>query len=144
VALSATTPGQANGGANTNYINSLRSSGGGNAGVTIAQSGGSTNVNEQGETTDTYTIALDTTPTSSVNIAIASDGETQLSADGVNFFNSVTLNLASTTPQTITVRAIDDTDVEGPHTGSITHTVTSSGDSAYSNLHYPQCQRQYS
>jgi predicted extracellular nuclease len=136
--FSATTPGQANGGANTSYINSLRSSGGGNAGVTIAQSGGSTNVNEQGETTDTYTIALDTTPTSSVNIAIAADGETQLSADGVNFFNSLTLTLTNTTPQTITVRAVDDTDVEGsPHTGTITHTVTSSGDSAYSNLTIP-------
>jgi predicted extracellular nuclease len=136
--FSATTPGQANGGANTSYINSLRSSGGGNAGVTIAQSGGSTDVNEQGETTDTYTIALDTTPTSSVNIAIAADGETQLSADGVNFFNSLTLTLTNTTPQTITVRAVDDTDVEGsPHTGTITHTVTSSGDSAYSNLTIP-------
>lgn len=134
---SATTPGQANGGANTNYINSLRSSGAGNAGVIITESGGSTNVNEQGATSDTYTIALNTLPTSSVSIAIASDQQTQLSADGVNFFNSLTLTLTNTTPQTITVRAIDDTNVEGPHTGTITHTVTTSADPAYSNLTIP-------
>ena len=137
LASSATTLGQANGGANTNYINSLRSSGGSNAGVIITESGGSTNVNEQGATSDTYTIALNTLPTGSVSIAIASDQQTQLSADGVNFFNSVTLTLTNTTPQTITVRAIDDTNVEGPHTGTITHTITSSADPAYSNLTIP-------
>ncbi|HEY9710151.1 MAG TPA: hypothetical protein V6D48_18230, partial [Oculatellaceae cyanobacterium] len=139
LALSATTPGQANGGANTTYINNLRASGGGGtAGVTIAQSGGSTDVNEAGSTTDTYTIALNTVPTGAVNIAIAADGETQISTDGVNFFNSVTLSLTNTNPQTVTVRAIDDSDIEGsPHTGAIAHSITSSADSAYSNASTP-------
>lgn len=110
---------------------------GATAGVTITQSGGSTNVNEQGETTDTYTVALNTTPTGTVDVAIASDAETQISADGVNFFNSVTVNLNNTNPQTITVRAVNDLDVEGsPHIGVISHTITSS-DPAYSNVSIP-------
>jgi predicted extracellular nuclease len=100
--------------------------GGATAGVTITQSGGSTDVNEAGETSDTYTITLNTVPNGSVSVAIASDGETQVSADGVNFFNSVTLDLNNTNPQTITVRAINDFEAEGsPHTGIISHTVTS-------------------
>jgi hypothetical protein len=108
------------------------------AGVTITQSGGSTDVNEAGETTDTYAIALNTEPTGAVNIAIAADEETQISSDGVNFFDSVTLSLSNTNPQTITVRAVDDANVEGsPHTGVISHSITSSADPAYSNTSTP-------
>ncbi|MBW4491011.1 MAG: ExeM/NucH family extracellular endonuclease [Trichocoleus desertorum ATA4-8-CV12] len=104
------------------------------AGVTIAQSNNSTEVNEQGETTDTYTIALNTTPTGAVEVAIAADAETQISADGVNFFSSLTLTLANTTAKTITVRAINDTEAEGsPHIGVITHAIADSADPAYSN-----------
>ncbi len=111
--------------------------GGTTAGITITQSGGSTDVNEQGETRDTYTIALNTTPNGTVNIAIAADGETQISADGVNFFNSVTVNLNNTNPQTITVRAVNDLEAEGsPHPGVISHTI-SSADPAYSNASTP-------
>ncbi len=108
------------------------------AGVIITQSGNSTDVNEQGETTDTYTIALNTTPTGAVNLAIAADNETQISTDGTNFFNSVTLSLTDANPKTITVRAVNDQDVEGsPHTGVITHTIASSADPAYSNTLTP-------
>jgi predicted extracellular nuclease len=108
------------------------------AGVTITQSGGSTEVNEQGETTDTYTIALNTAPTGAVEVTVAADAETQISADGVNFFNTVTVSLVNTTPQTITVRAVNDSDVEGsPHTGVITHSITNSADPAYSNALTP-------
>jgi len=119
-------------------LGSHTSDGGNTAGVTITQSGGSTDVNEAGETTDTYTIALNTEPTGAVNIAIAADEETQISSDGVNFFNSVTLSLSNTNPQTITVRAVDDANVEGsPHTGVISHSITSSDDPAYSNTSTP-------
>ncbi|MBD2215014.1 ExeM/NucH family extracellular endonuclease [Nostoc linckia FACHB-104] len=108
------------------------------AGVIITQSGNSTDVNEQGETTDTYTIALKTTPTGAVNIAIAADGQTQISTDGTNFFNSVTLSLTDTNPQTITVRAVNDLDVEAsPQTGVITHAIASSLDAVYSNTLTP-------
>ncbi|WP_373529811.1 ExeM/NucH family extracellular endonuclease [Nostoc sp.] len=111
---------------------------GAGAGVIIVQSGNSTDVDEQNETTDTYTIALTTTPTGPVNVAIAADGETQVSTDGTNFFNSVTLNLTNATSRTITVRAVNDFDAEGsPHTGVITHTITSSADPTYSNTLTP-------
>ncbi|MBG1267000.1 ExeM/NucH family extracellular endonuclease [Nostoc sp. WHI] len=111
---------------------------GAGAGVIIVQSGNSTDVDEQNETTDTYTIALTTTPTGAVNVAIAADAETQVSTDGINFFNSVTLSLTNATSRTITVRAVNDFDAEGsPHTGVITHTITSSADPTYSNTLTP-------
>ncbi|MBD2357324.1 ExeM/NucH family extracellular endonuclease [Tolypothrix sp. FACHB-123] len=107
-------------------------------GVMITQSSNSTEVNEQGETTDTYTIALKTTPSGAVNIAIAADGETQISTDGTNFSNSVSLSLTDTNPQTITVKAVNDLEVEAsPHTGVITHTIVSSLDAAYSDTLTP-------
>lgn len=106
-------------------------------GVTITQTGGNTSVVEGGAT-DTYTIALNTTPTGAVDIEIAADAQTEISTDGTNFSNSVTVNLTSTTPQTITVRAIDDTAVEAAtHTGTIAHTITTSADPAYSGLTIP-------
>lgn len=115
--------------------------GGGNPtpGVTITQSGGSTDVNEQGETTDSYTVALNTVPTGNVEIEIAADGETLVSTDGVNFLSSVSLILNSaTTEATITVQAVDDQDTEGsPHTGIVTHSIINSADSAYSNTLTP-------
>ncbi|WP_277878197.1 ExeM/NucH family extracellular endonuclease [Leptolyngbya sp. FACHB-261] len=113
-------------------------SGGTTARVTIAESGGSTTVNEAGETTDTYTIALNSAPTGPVEITIAADGQMQLSSNGLGFSNSVTLTLDSTNPQTITVKAVNDTSPEGsPHTGIISHTITSSVDPAYSNTLTP-------
>ena len=119
-------------------LGSHTTDGGNTAGVTITQSGGSTDVNEQGETTDTYTIALNTVPTGAVEIAIAADEETQISSDGVNFFNSLTLSLSDTNAQTVTLRAVDDADMEGsPHTGVISHSITSSADPAYSDASTP-------
>lgn len=120
-----------------NNLGTHTTDGGATAGITITQSGGSTDVKEAGETSDTYTIALNTTPTGTVNIAIATDGETQISKDGTNFFNSLTLDLNNTNPQTITVRAVNDFEAEGsPHPGVISHTSTSS-DPAYSNTSIP-------
>jgi hypothetical protein len=108
------------------------------AGVTVTQSSGSTEVNEQGESTDTYTIALNTTPAATVDIAIAAtDGQTQISLDGINFFSSTTLTLNDTNPVTVTVKAIDDaTQESSPHAGVITHSISSS-DSNYANLSVP-------
>ncbi|MBD0334842.1 MAG: DUF3616 domain-containing protein, partial [Cyanobacteria bacterium Co-bin13] len=62
------------------------------SGITIAESGGATTVNEAGETTDTYTIALNTLPSAPVTIAIAApDNQTRLSSDGIGFAASITL-----------------------------------------------------
>ncbi|HEY9737386.1 MAG TPA: ExeM/NucH family extracellular endonuclease [Trichocoleus sp.] len=108
------------------------------ASIVLQESGGSTEVNEAGETTDTYTLALQTTPTAPVRIEIAApDGQTLLSKDGIGFASTLTVELTDTTPQTITVKAVNDTTVEGsPHGGVITHSVTSA-DASYSGLVVP-------
>jgi predicted extracellular nuclease len=104
-------------------------------GISISESAGSTSVNEQGGTTDTYTLTLNTTPTASVSIVVAAaDNQTRLSTDGITFAASLTLSLSDQTPQTITVKAVDDAAIEAsPHQGVITHMV-SSADSNYNGL----------
>ena len=104
-------------------------------GISISESAGSTSVNEQGATTDTYTLTLNTTPTAPVSIVVAAaDNQTLLSTDGLTFAASLSLSLSDQTPQTITVKAVDDAAIEAsPHQGVITHTV-SSADSNYNGL----------
>nr|WP_199250081.1 Calx-beta domain-containing protein [[Phormidium] sp. ETS-05] len=103
------------------------------AGVTITQTGGTTQLTEGG-ITDTYTIALDTLPTGNVQITATADAQTQVSLDGVNFAASQTLTFTPAngmTAQTVTVRAIDDNTTENIHSGSITNTITNSADANY-------------
>jgi len=45
-------------------------------GVTIVESGGSTDLDKEGSTSDTYTIVLDTLPTDTVTITVDPDIET--------------------------------------------------------------------
>ncbi len=95
------------------------------AGVSLTQSGGSTNVNETGPTSDSYTIVLDTQPTDTVEILVDPDIQTDLGA-GAGSPILLTFTTSSwNTPQTVTVTAVDDAVVEGAHTSTITHTVTS-------------------
>ena len=103
-------------------------------GATIVESGGGTSVGEVaavGAATDTYTIALNTTPTSAVSITITSDEDVLVSSDGATFGRSMTLSIADTSTQTIHLRAFNDADVEGTHTGTITQTVSASSDANY-------------
>ncbi|MHC5184865.1 MAG: hypothetical protein ACYSPI_11415, partial [Planctomycetota bacterium] len=103
-------------------------------GVTITESGGSTDVDEAGPTLDTYTVVLDTQPTDTVTITVDPDIQTEVNNNGAG--NSVQLTFLTTnwdTAQTVTVTAIDDSDVEGTHTSTITHAPASS-DSSYDSL----------
>ena len=103
-------------------------------GVSITESGGSTSVGEVsavGAATDFYTLALNTTPTSAVDILITGDSDVLVSSDGSTFGESITLSVTDTSPQTIHLRAFNDADVEGTHTGSITQTVSASSDANY-------------
>ena len=93
--------------------------------ATVLQSGGTTVVTE-GAATDIYTVVLGTQPSS--NVTVTPTG-TQVSVSAPLIFTNANWN----TPQTVTVTALDDNVVEGAHTGSITH-VVSSADSNYSNL----------
>jgi hypothetical protein len=96
-------------------------------GVTITESGESTQVTEGGAT-DAYDIVLRTSPTDDVIVTL-------------NFGTQVTVNQSVLTftsgdwdqPQRVTVTAVDDDAIEGNHTATITHTVTS-GDAAYDGL----------
>ena len=103
-------------------------------GVSITESGGSTSVGEVsavGAATDTYTLALNTAPASAVGVTIAGDADVLVSSDGTTFSSSITLSIADTSARTIHVRAFNDADVEGTHTGTITQTVSASSDANY-------------
>ena len=89
------------------------------AGVVLVQSGGSTDVTEGG-VTDSYTLVLTSQPTANVSVALSPDAQVTAATSPVVF---TTVNWA--TPQVVTVTAVDDAAIEGPHTGTITHAVTS-------------------
>src|SRR5690606_20292406 len=88
------------------------------AGVSIVQSGGSTQATEGGAT-DTYTVVLMTQPTSNVSVTMGTDA--QVTATASLIFTPG--NWA--TPQTVTVQAVNDLIAEGGHASTVTHTATS-------------------
>ncbi len=98
--------------------------------IEVLESGGSTDVTEGGAT-DTYDLQIVRDPSSGVvQIDITTDGECTVSPTSVSFS-------AGVTPQTITVTAVDDSDVEAsPHACVITHTVNNgaTADGNYDNL----------
>ena len=96
--------------------------------VTVTQSGGSTAVAEGGAT-DTFTVVLTSQPTADVTIAIAPG--TQVTTTPAGPLTFTTANWS--TPQTVTVAAVDDTVAEGPHNATITMTATSA-DAAYNGI----------
>ncbi|WP_119681650.1 tandem-95 repeat protein [Indioceanicola profundi] len=102
------------------------------AGVVITQTGGSTAVTE-GSATDTFTVALATQPTADVTVQVATGN--QLTALGPNggsselVFTSANWNV----PQTITVKADDEYETEGPHSDVVTF-YTMSTDPDYDGL----------
>jgi hypothetical protein len=103
------------------------------AGVTVTQSGGSTNVNEMGPTSDTYTIVLTSQPTATVTITVDPDAQSNIGA-GAGLPVDLTFTTGNwNSAQTVTVTAVDDLAQEGPHTSTITHTAASA-DSFYNAI----------
>lgn len=96
-------------------------------GATITQSGGTTNVTEGGAS-DSYTVILKTAPTANVTITL-NPGTQVTVAPATLTFTPANWNVA----QTVTVTAVDDALVEGPHIGTITHT-SASADAAYNAI----------
>ena len=88
-------------------------------GVAITQSGGSTAVTEAGAT-DTYTVVLSGEPVANVNITPSPDSQLTVSPTSLVFTSS-----NWSTPQTVTVTAVNDAVAEGNHSGTITHAATS-------------------
>jgi large repetitive protein len=97
------------------------------AGILLVQSGGTTNVTEGGAS-DSYTLELTSQPSSNVSIALNPGTQVTATTSPV-VFTTANWNVA----QTVTVTAVDDTAVEGNHTGAISHTVTSA-DASYNNF----------
>ena len=88
------------------------------ASLTVTETGGSTDVTEDGPI-DTYTVVLDLEPSATVTVSITPDSQVTRSPTSVSF----TIGNWST-PQTVTVTAVDDATVEGNHTGTITHSAS--------------------
>jgi len=96
------------------------------AGIDGADIGGSISLTEGGAT-GTYDIKLSSQPTGDVEITATADGQTEISSDSTTFSNTVTFTFTTgdwNTAQTITVQTIDDSNVEGSHTSTITHAIT--------------------
>jgi hypothetical protein len=100
------------------------------ASVTIAESGGSTDVSETGPTSDTYTVVLTSQPAVDVIITVDPDNQTDL---GSGVGTPITLTFTSgdwSVARTVFVTAVDDSSPESPHTSTITHSAAS-GDGDY-------------
>jgi hypothetical protein len=105
------------------------------AGVSVTQTGGTTQVTEGGAT-DTFTVVLNTQPIANVTINVTPDGQLDLGG-GPGVAVALMFTTANwQTPQPVTVSAVDDAVAEGPHSGTITFSVTSS-DPVYSGLAVP-------
>ncbi|MBD2210373.1 PQQ-dependent sugar dehydrogenase [Nostoc linckia FACHB-104] len=101
--------------------------------VILQQTGGSTAVAEGGAG-DSYSLVLNSKPTTNVTINLVTDKANQITLNKSSFtFTPDNWNIA----QAVTVNAVNDTTVEGNHTVNISHSVTSA-DSTYNNLSIPQ------
>jgi alpha-tubulin suppressor-like RCC1 family protein len=96
-------------------------------GVLMVQSAGSTNVVEGGAS-DAVSIRLLSAPTATVTIALSPDAQVSVDAPTLTFTAGTW-----STPQTVTITAIDDAVAEGSHTGSVAFAVTSA-DAGYNGL----------
>lgn len=101
------------------------------AGLSITESGGSTSIGETG-TTDSYTLRLTSEPSGAVTISIAFDpAQVALSGPGgASTTSPYTFSIAAANwnvNQTITVSAVNDTDIEGAHTASLVHSASGGG-----------------
>ncbi len=92
--------------------------------VIVEQPGTETSVSEFGES-DEYSLRLATVPTDDVIVTVSADGQLDLGAGAGNPVSLTFSPATGTTPQFITVSAIDDDLVEGDHTSVIGHSVTS-------------------
>ncbi|MDB6120962.1 MAG: hypothetical protein JWO08_4743, partial [Verrucomicrobiaceae bacterium] len=105
------------------------------AGITVTQSGGTTAVAEN-STTDTIDFKLLGQPSSDVAITLGTTPTGQTTLTGLTLSANGVLNFTPTnwnTVQTVTVTAVDDAISEGPHSATITSTVSST-DSRYNNF----------
>ncbi|BDX07891.1 putative Ig domain-containing protein [Planctobacterium marinum] len=101
------------------------------AGFSIVESSGATNTSESG-TTDSFTVQLDSEPTSNVvfDVSSADTGEATVSPASLTFTNA-----NWNTPQTVTVTGVDDSIIDGTQSFNVTLAVNdASSDNTYDPL----------
>jgi hypothetical protein len=111
--------------------------------IVITETGADTSVNEDGETSDTFSVVLSQLPTEDVTLTLDPDSEIRL--NGASVGTAVDLVFTPTdwdTPQTVAVSAVDDQGGlaeigEGVTTSTISMSATT-GDSFYASLDYSQ------
>ena len=101
-------------------------------GVTIAESGGTTDVTEGGAA-DSYTVVLDSVPTANVDVTVTPDSQTDLGGRPGTTIVLTFTPANALTPQPVNVTAVDDAVVEDSHTSTITHAAASS-DTNYNGI----------
>ncbi|HPG61912.1 MAG TPA: hypothetical protein PK586_07880 [Casimicrobium sp.] len=101
-----------------------------NVGITVTQSGGTTNVTEGGATDD-LSVVLIAPPTADVVVTLVPNAQVSVSPATLTF-TSANWNIA----QSVTVTAVDDAVAEAAHTGSVGFTVTST-DALYNAFAVP-------
>lgn len=85
----------------------------------------------EGVGSETYEVELGLPPSGNVNVTVTvtADAQSEVSLNGTDFFASVdAVFSAGGTPQTITVRAADDSDIESDHSSVISHAITATDD----------------
>lgn len=88
------------------------------------------NSGAEGDTT-TYTLALTQAPSEAIPVEIVADAQTLVSIDGTTFGSTAISQFTDINPQTVYVRVIDDTDVEGLHSSTIEHRILDHSDPNY-------------
>jgi hypothetical protein len=91
------------------------------AGVTVTETGGATNVAEGGAV-DSYSVVLTSQPSADVQITMTPVANVGVSPASLAF-TAANWNV----PQVVVVSAVDDRIVEGPHTGTISHSASGGG-----------------
>ena len=102
----------------------------GPAAVVLLPTDGSNDIVEGGAT-DTFEVVLTARPTAPVTVTLIPDGEQTLDLTTLTFSNNDLDTNAWNVPQQVTITAVNDSDVEGGHLGSIG---VNASDSAYSIL----------
>jgi hypothetical protein len=95
-----------------------------NAGFTVAETDGGTSVTESGNS-DTISIVLDEEPTAEVTISLDSEPDDQISSSP----SSLTFNPGNwDQPQVVTVSAIEDGDLDGDVSTTLSISVSAAAD----------------
>lgn len=98
------------------------------AGISVISPSSALQVSESGYMAK-YTVGLLTNPSGKIKMDIYTGGQSEVSIDGINFYQAMSVFFKNASPITITVRGIYDTDVEGMQNDIIQHWISDSEDS---------------